>query len=52
MRKNMTSFRVFWPDETASNKLDAIYAASPKDVDGRAEAVRMRTADFCRAKGE
>ena len=43
MRKNMTSFRVFGPDETASNKLDAIYAASgktwmaemkPEDADG------------------
>jgi xylulose-5-phosphate/fructose-6-phosphate phosphoketolase len=30
MRKNMNNFRVFGPDETASNKLDAIYAASPK----------------------
>ena len=30
MRKNMTRFRVFGPDETASNKLDAIYAASEK----------------------
>jgi xylulose-5-phosphate/fructose-6-phosphate phosphoketolase len=30
MRKNMTSFRVFGPDETASNKLDAIYEASEK----------------------
>ena len=30
MRRNMTSFRVFGPDETASNKLDAIYKASPK----------------------
>ena len=30
MRRNMTSFRVFGPDETASNKLDAIYQASPK----------------------
>jgi xylulose-5-phosphate/fructose-6-phosphate phosphoketolase len=30
MRKNMKNFRVFGPDETASNKLDAIYAASPK----------------------
>jgi xylulose-5-phosphate/fructose-6-phosphate phosphoketolase len=43
MRKNMTSFRVFGPDETASNKLDAIYQASektwmadrkPEDADG------------------
>jgi xylulose-5-phosphate/fructose-6-phosphate phosphoketolase len=30
MKQNMTNFRVFGPDETASNKLDAIYAASPK----------------------
>ena len=43
MKQNMTSFRVFGPDETASNKLDAIYAASgktwmeallPEDADG------------------
>ena len=43
MRRNMTSFRVFGPDETASNKLDAIYEASgktwmedmlPEDKDG------------------
>ena len=43
MRRNMTSFRVFGPDETASNKLTAIYAASkktwlaevlPNDADG------------------
>ena len=43
MRKNMTSFRVFGPDETASNKLDAVYEASgktwmeemlPEDKDG------------------
>jgi xylulose-5-phosphate/fructose-6-phosphate phosphoketolase len=27
---NMSSFRVFGPDETASNKLKAIYAASKK----------------------
>jgi xylulose-5-phosphate/fructose-6-phosphate phosphoketolase len=30
MRRNMTNFRVFGPDETASNKLQAIYQASPK----------------------
>jgi xylulose-5-phosphate/fructose-6-phosphate phosphoketolase len=30
MRRNMSSFRVFGPDETASNKLQAIYAASKK----------------------
>lgn len=43
MRRNMTSFRVFGPDETASNKLDAVYEASgktwleeykPEDADG------------------
>ncbi|WP_281664688.1 phosphoketolase family protein [Paraburkholderia fungorum] len=30
MRNNMTNFRVFGPDETASNKLTAIYKASEK----------------------
>ena len=30
MRRNMTSFRVFGPDETASNRLQAIYEASKK----------------------
>ena len=30
MRNNMTSFRVFGPDETASNRLQYIYTASPK----------------------
>ena len=30
MKQNMTSFRVFGPDETASNKLQAIYEASGK----------------------
>ena len=43
MRKNMTTFRLFGPDETASNKLDAVYEASkktwlgdylPEDADG------------------
>ena len=43
MRKNMHNFRVFGPDETTSNKLDAIYAVSkkfwieeyfPEDADG------------------
>jgi xylulose-5-phosphate/fructose-6-phosphate phosphoketolase len=43
MRENMTSFRVFGPDETASNKLQAVYEASgktwmakflPEDADG------------------
>src|SRR4029453_19585381 len=30
MRQNTTNFRVFGPDETTSNKLDAIYEASKK----------------------
>jgi len=30
MRQNMTSFRVFGPDETASNRLQVVYEASPK----------------------
>jgi xylulose-5-phosphate/fructose-6-phosphate phosphoketolase len=43
MRRNLTSFRVFGPDETASNRLTAIYEASkktwlaqslPEDADG------------------
>jgi xylulose-5-phosphate/fructose-6-phosphate phosphoketolase len=43
MRRNMSSFRVFGPDETASNRLSTIYAASkktwlaefkPEDADG------------------
>ena len=43
MRQNMTNFRVFGPDETASNRLQAIYKASektwlaemkPEDADG------------------
>src|SRR5271165_1791236 len=43
MRRNVSSFRVFGPDETASNRLTAIYAASkktwlaeykPEDADG------------------
>jgi xylulose-5-phosphate/fructose-6-phosphate phosphoketolase len=43
MRNNMSSFRVFGPDETASNRLQAVYQASkkawmadllPEDADG------------------
>ncbi len=43
MRQNMTTFRVFGPDETASNRLTAIYEVSkkmwlaeylPEDLDG------------------
>jgi xylulose-5-phosphate/fructose-6-phosphate phosphoketolase len=38
MRRNMTSFRVFGPDETASNKLDGDLRGEPEDVDGGVEA--------------
>ena len=43
LKQNMTSFRVFGPDETASNRLQAVYGASkktwmadllPEDADG------------------
>ncbi len=43
MRENMTNFRVFGPDETASNRLEAIYEVTkktwmaefkPEDLDG------------------
>jgi len=43
MKKNMTNFRVFGPDETASNRLQALYQATkktwladllPEDADG------------------
>ena len=43
MKNNPTSFRVFGPDETASNRLQAVYEASkktwmadmlPEDADG------------------
>ncbi len=30
MRRNMNTFRIFGPDETASNRLDGIYVASKK----------------------
>ena len=55
MRKNMTSFRVFGPDETASNKLQEIYKASkktwmeqilPKDADGTEIAVDGRVMEM------
>ena len=43
MKRNMTTFRVFGPDETASNRLQALYQATkktwmadllPEDADG------------------
>ena len=55
MRKNMTSFRVFGPDETASNKLQEIYKASkkiwmeqilPKDADGTEISVDGRVMEM------
>ena len=35
MKPNMTNFRVFGPDETTSNKLDAIYEVSQEILDRR-----------------
>jgi len=55
MKRNMHNFRVFGPDETASNKLDAIYAASkktwlaefkPEDADGTEIAVDGRVMEM------
>jgi xylulose-5-phosphate/fructose-6-phosphate phosphoketolase len=55
MRRNMTTFRVFGPDETASNKLDGIYAASkktwvadyrPEDSDGTEIALDGRVMEM------
>ncbi len=55
MRRNMTNFRVFGPDETASNKLQRIYEASkktwledykPEDADGGELAVDGRVMEM------
>jgi xylulose-5-phosphate/fructose-6-phosphate phosphoketolase len=55
MRHNMTNFRVFGPDETASNRLQAIYAASkktwlaeykPEDADGSELALDGRVMEM------
>ena len=55
MHRNMTTFRVFGPDETTSNKLDAIYEASkklwladylPEDADGGELAVDGRVLEM------
>ena len=55
MKRNMTTFRVFGPDETASNKLNGIYEASkktwmaeykPEDVDGTEIAVDGRVMEM------
>ena len=42
MRRNMTSFRVFSPDENASNRLQDIYEASLEDLDGGDQTGRCR----------
>ncbi|MGI4900279.1 MAG: phosphoketolase, partial [Janthinobacterium lividum] len=55
MRRNMQSFRVFGPDETASNRLTAIYEASektwlaetkPEDADGGALSIDGRVMEM------
>jgi xylulose-5-phosphate/fructose-6-phosphate phosphoketolase len=55
MRRNMSTFRVFGPDETASNKLEGIYEASkktwiaefkPEDSDGTEIAVDGRVMEM------
>ena len=55
MKRNMTTFRVFGPDETASNRLNGIYEASkktwmveykPEDVDGTEIAVDGRVMEM------
>ena len=55
MKRNMTTFRVFGPDETASNKLQKIYEASektwlaefkPEDADGTDIAVAGRVMEM------
>ncbi|SAK51695.1 Xylulose-5-phosphate phosphoketolase [Caballeronia catudaia] len=55
MRRNMTSFRLFGPDETASNKLDGVYEVSgkrwvaetlPEDDDGGALSVDGRVMEM------
>ena len=51
MRANMTSFRVFGPDETASNRLQAIYEVIEEDLDGATCCRRTPTAASCRATG-
>ena len=55
MRRNMTNFRVFGPDETASNKLQKVYEASkktwlaefkPEDADGSELALDGRVMEM------
>ena len=51
MRRNMTTFRVFGPDETASNKLQAIYKPRAKPGWKRC-CPKTRTGDFWPMMGE
>ena len=55
MRRNMQNFRIFGPDETQSNKLDAVYdvtqkvwlgAYFPEDADGGALALSGRVMEM------
>lgn len=55
MRRNMKSFRLFGPDETASNKLDGVYEVSgkrwlaqtlPEDADGGALSIDGRVMEM------
>jgi xylulose-5-phosphate/fructose-6-phosphate phosphoketolase len=55
MKRNMQNFRVFGPDETTSNKLQALYEASrkfwieqyfPEDADGGELAVDGRVIEM------
>jgi xylulose-5-phosphate/fructose-6-phosphate phosphoketolase len=39
VRANPDNFRIFGPDETASNRLDAVYAVTDKQWDARVEPV-------------
>jgi xylulose-5-phosphate/fructose-6-phosphate phosphoketolase len=39
VRRNPETFRIFGPDETASNRLDEVYAATDKQWDARIEPV-------------
>jgi xylulose-5-phosphate/fructose-6-phosphate phosphoketolase len=43
MKRNMDNFRVFGPDETTSNKLDAIYAV-PRSSGSKSASPRTTTA--------
>ena len=50
MRRNMTNFRVFGPDETASNKLDGDLRRQARRPGWRSSSRRMRTAATSRRR--